>query len=197
MSSTFTALAVTQISVTGFSADQSGGTPAIQNYNGLPLYCHVTDAGPSLYSMLINTSGPSSFAPGTGDLQLVTFVYDPQGAGTPPMTFPVSGAFYNGQPSDLSLQFTSPTTATLVVAQQPGPQPPPPKPAAAAGDIATITTVKISATHAGTLQDIMFFVNIPLPNNHTVTAGDTWTASVKWTGGLGGAIGPVGNFESP
>jgi hypothetical protein len=194
------ALTISSIQLANFTGDGSapqGGFPPINNYNGIPLYCHVADTGTGNFALVVDNNGPSTFIQRSGTIQSVTVVTAP---GMQTMTMAQTGLQYNGVPIDTHLQVNDDGSATIVLQQ---------RTAAVSGgrfgeddfagldtNVATITTVTVAKSKNGTANDLIFFTNIPLPSAQ-VAEGDTWTATISWADAQGGAMGPIGGATTP
>ena len=204
-------LTIQNIQLTGFGPvnPQPGGTPPIAHYNGIPFFCHVSEAGSGMYSLVVNRHGPSTFPAGSGPLQSVTVTFGTTGPAAQTMSFAPTNATYGGRPIDAWLKITSPGNATLVLNERAGGVQttvpangvksgarPVKKTDDASGNVPTIVTITVAAAENGTGNDLVFFTDIELPDAK-VNDGDVWTASISWANNPGGAMGPIGNAQSP
>lgn len=190
-------ITIQSVQLSGFSTagPETGGSPQIDHYYGVPLYCHVVSAGPATYAILVNADGPNTFAPGpAGQITSVTVtVPDANPPGGQTMSFAPSDAAYNGLPSDIYLMYQDASNATLVIDQRQSSTAA--KRASDSGNVPTITTITVDASETGTSNTLVFFTDIPLPKANV--GGEPWTATITWTDGMGGAMGPIGGVNSP
>jgi hypothetical protein len=202
-------LTIQNVQLTGFGTvdPQPAGAPPIRHYNGIPFYCHVSDAGGGMFSLVVNRHGPSTFQPvaNAGPIQLVTVAFGAtNGPGAQTMSFAPSGVTYDGSAIDAWLKINAPGNATLVLRKRPGSGSANKTSAAKAhktnadtsGDEPTIVTITVAASENGTSNDLVFFTDIPLPSA-TVRNGDQWSATITWADNPGGAMGPIGNANTP
>ena len=186
-------LSIVSISMIGFEgATETGASGIPVLYGGHPLYCHVYPSGASEFTIVVNTIGPSTFAPGKGAVTAVIVDYAPRVADPHPKPlqyFPSAACKYDGREIDLSVLMTTPQTGTIQLTQAPDP-------ANVKADTPAITTMTLSSTITGA-EPIMFFVKIPFPVP-AAKATTYKTATITWPDQSGGgSLGPMGGGEVP
>jgi hypothetical protein len=110
---------INAIALKGFTKDSSGGSSPVTDFDGSPLYCHVTETaqGSSKVNIVFDLTSPTTFTDKLGVVQSITVTFD---SAKPPLTFNPVGAVYTGGPLGYFLEFAPDlSTATLNIEQPP------------------------------------------------------------------------------
>jgi hypothetical protein len=177
------AIAINSVGLKGFTQDSSGGTSALVDFDGSPMYCHVTETAPgsSRVNIAFDLNPPSTYTDKLGHVDTITVTF--KGA-APGLTFNPAGAVYSGGRLGYFLELTDDlSTATLQIEQPPSIVP---------QGQGTLGLIILGTKVTEATKPRAYFVDVPIGKNFEAVDAIT----VYWSDG-GGLAGPIGSGVIP